>query len=326
MLVCSRPRFAENNYGISLLDLPDSILECILKCLSPREVCKLATLCTFLRDICRSESLWEKLMKQKWGNVIGNVAYKEWQKFIALKNIAKLMGKCNPFESFGSLHDDWPILTINGSSSSTSWPWSASLPDDSLMALCIALETGRFWFPAQIYHKENTGLLLYWYDGLLSYDFQTDTFRARYPHDGWKTTLRNITWDRVRAAVVDNSPYVIHISDCLNDLKPGNHIEIQWRWSQRDPYDWWYAVIGHLESCEDSKNHCHCCYRDELIVEFNQYPLNSRWRRAMLNRKEYKEQGNPQEGFYGGIRKLQNQEIAMRKTLSSHADGLSHGE
>lgn len=40
----------------------------------------------------------------------------------------------------------------------------------------------------------------------------------------------------VRVPPVDCHPYVVHISDCLDKLKPGNHIEIQWRASNQSPY------------------------------------------------------------------------------------------
>lgn len=40
----------------------------------------------------------------------------------------------------------------------------------------------------------------------------------------------------VRVPVVDSHPYVVHVSDCLDNLKPGDHIEIQWRGSIQAPY------------------------------------------------------------------------------------------
>lgn len=40
----------------------------------------------------------------------------------------------------------------------------------------------------------------------------------------------------VRVPVVDSHPYVVHVSDCLDNLKPGDHIEIQWRGSSQAPY------------------------------------------------------------------------------------------
>lgn len=46
----------------------------------------------------------------------------------------------------------------------------------------------------------------------------------------------SIHWDRLRAPPVDTPAHDLHISDCLNDLKPGDHIEIQWRRSKEFPY------------------------------------------------------------------------------------------
>jgi hypothetical protein len=61
-------------------------------------------------------------------------------------------------------------------------------------------------------------------------------FCCRYsPHER-RTTEENIQWDRLRAPPVDTPPHILHASDCLNDLKPGNHIEIQWRRKREFPY------------------------------------------------------------------------------------------
>lgn len=46
----------------------------------------------------------------------------------------------------------------------------------------------------------------------------------------------HIPWDRIRAAPVDTPSHMLHVSDCLHDLKPGDHIEIQWRRSKEFPY------------------------------------------------------------------------------------------
>lgn len=47
---------------------------------------------------------------------------------------------------------------------------------------------------------------------------------------------------------------------------------------------------------------------DTVWLEFNQYTLGSRWRRAAIDRKCHREEGNEAEGFYGGIRKLNTKE------------------
>ncbi|KAM7256219.1 hypothetical protein ACFE04_011960 [Oxalis oulophora] len=70
----------------------------------------------------------------------------------------------------------------------------------------------------------------------------------------------NITWDRIRAPPFDNPAHVLDISDCLHDLKPSDHIEIQWRRNNDISYGWWYGVVGHLESCDQNKDYCNCRY------------------------------------------------------------------
>ncbi|RDX86744.1 F-box protein, partial [Mucuna pruriens] len=137
--------------------------------------------------------------------------------------------------------------------------------------------------------------------------------KVMYQTGGWRFLGKNIEWDMVRVPVVNSPPYVMHVSDCL-DLKPGDHIEIQWRGNTQCPYDWWYAVIGHLDSCNENYCQCHCS--DTLIVEFRQYPEISNMRRIRLSRKNYGEQGDQSSGFYGGIRKLHNEdEIETWKKL-----------
>lgn len=52
---------------------------------------------------------------------------------------------------------------------------------------------------------------------------------VRYPSKGRSIDEENIPWNRIRAPPIDTLPNSLHNSDCLNDLKPGDHIEIQWR-------------------------------------------------------------------------------------------------
>ena len=63
------------------------------------------------------------------------------------------MGRQNSFESSGSFYGDWAIPTI-GSTSTTTWQWSDLTANDSAMAWCVSLESGRFWFPAQVNNKD----------------------------------------------------------------------------------------------------------------------------------------------------------------------------
>lgn len=59
---------------------------------------------------------------------------------------------------------------------------------------------------------------------------------SRYPSQVWGTKEANVKWDRIRAPPVDTPPFTPHASDCLHDLKPGDHIEIQWKSHERMPY------------------------------------------------------------------------------------------
>jgi hypothetical protein len=60
----------------------------------------------------------------------------------------------------------------------------------------------------------------------------------RYPAHGRRGEAREcgIPWERLRAPPIDNSPHDLYISDCLYDLHPGDHIEIQWRRNKEFPY------------------------------------------------------------------------------------------
>ncbi|KAE8664096.1 F-box protein [Hibiscus syriacus] len=235
-----------------------------------------------LRDRCTCDHLWEKHMKRKWGEVIGDAAYRE------------------SFEPG----------TENGENQLK----KSGLPVHSTMAWYLNLETGEFWFPAQNGHA---GFMLSCYDAKLSYDSKTDTFQARYSPDGRRMTEENISWDRLRVPPVDTCSYDLHSSDSLLDLKPGDHIEIQWRKTKEFPYGWWYGVVVHMESCGGTKTHCRCLYTDTVMLTFKQYLSSSRWRKTSINRKDHREVGNEADGFYGGIRKLyKEEEISKWKRLS----------
>ncbi|KAJ4724471.1 F-box family protein [Melia azedarach] len=309
----------EESGGMSVLDLPELVLECILEKLPPSGLCSMAGVCNSLRDRCMSDYLWERHMKQKWGRVIGPAAYREWQWHMASrKDSANLkQGKQRLWMKLLSLvrSFSWIRPKVDDSSKQRN-----SMPVDSIMSWYLALESGRFWFPAQVYNRENghVGFMLSCYDAELSYDLRTDTFQARYPPHGRRVIAieSGVPWERLRAPPVDTSPHDLHISDCLNELHPGDHIEIQWRRNKEFPYGWWYGVVGHLESCDGNENYCRCHNSDTVVLEFNQYTLGSRWRKTIINRKDHREEGNEADGFYGGIRKLNStEEINMWKRL-----------
>lgn len=292
----------------SLLDLPDWILDCILEFLSPLDLCRMAQVCTYLRDRSRSDALWEKQIKEKWGRLLGDVAFQEWQWHTTkIINTQSLLLQHNQIGSCGSFSGVWPFLSFN-SYLENFIDLISLFKNCSKMALYISLESGRFWFPAQVYKTAN----LFCYDAIVSYDSRTDTFQARSPTGGWRMIEGNIQWDRLRLSPVETSPRAFYMSNCMNDLKPGDQIEIQIRRRKDSPYNWWYAVVGHLETCDENVNHCHCQYSDMLVVEFKQYqPAENRWRRSVLNRNVYEEQGTRLRWF-GGIRKLDKEEEIER--------------
>ncbi|KAL0390764.1 UNVERIFIED_CONTAM: F-box protein [Sesamum calycinum] len=303
----------------SVLDLPDLVLECILEKLPPEGLCRMAGVCTSLRDWCTSDHLWERHMKNKWGRIVGPAAYREWQFHVVSGKSSTFFNQDKQKGLMGYLIQLWPFALIRSSFSNISKKQSFP-PVDSIMSWYLALESGKFWFPAQVYNRENghIGFMLSCYDAELSYDQRTDTFQARYPPHGRRASAieTGVTWDRLRAPPVDTSPHDLHISDCLNELKIGDQIEIQWRRNKEFPYGWWYGVVGHLETCDGNANYCRCHDSDTLVLEFNQYTLGSRWRRTIVSRKDHREEGNEADGFYGGIRKLcGKEEISMWKKL-----------
>ncbi|KAG0478746.1 hypothetical protein HPP92_013465 [Vanilla planifolia] len=253
------------------------------------------------------------------GRVIGPVAQRVWQRRLASTKEPLLATKANPNRLLVTLSCVWPLswfkLRLDGNSKHRS-PW----PDDSTMSCFLSLERGKFWFPAQVYNREHghVGFMLSCYDAELCYDCNTDTFHARYPPHGRRTIVieEGVQWDRVRTPPVDTLAHELHVSDCLHDLQPGDHVEIQWRRNKEFPYGWWYGNVGHLESCNGNEHYCRCKTSDTLVLEFNQYAHGSRWRRAVINRKDHREEGNETDGFYGGMRKLHDKdEISKWKQL-----------
>jgi len=149
--------------SISLLHFPEPILECILKLLSPKELVGMTEVCTCLRDRCRSDPLWEVHIKQKWGGVIGDVAFKEWQWHITTtkeKQINQLDEQINQKGSLGSFNGTWPMLYLRSYVEDCSH-LNSSLSNSFMMSLYFSLENGKFWFPAQVY-RVNPFWLAYW--------------------------------------------------------------------------------------------------------------------------------------------------------------------
>ncbi|KAL0723366.1 hypothetical protein Bca4012_037965 [Brassica carinata] len=282
------------DHQMSVLDLPDLALDRILELLPPSGLSSMARVCSSLRERCVSDHLWEKHLITKWGKVLGPAAHREWRCYLSsschLDSPRSQTGHPLGFDKIISLLRCISSVLRDGDNKQKKG-YASSLPLDSTMSFYLSLETGRFWFPAQVYNRENghVGFMLSCYDAELSYDTLTDTFQARYPPHGRRAVAveKGVTWKRLRAAPIDASPHHLHVSDSLNELKPGDHIEIQWRRNKEFPYEM-------------------------VVLEFNQYTVGSRWRRTMINKRDHREEGNEEEGFYGGIRKLScKEEIAM---------------
>lgn len=143
----------EEEGKVTLLDLPDLTLDCILDNLSPPDLCNMAAVCPSLRDRCRSDYLWEKHMGRKWGKVIGASAYRQWNWHVTSRSREKIHIERNQKGIFAFLPGFNPFQWIKTKSGNSRQPRS-SLPDDSIMALYLSLENGKFWFPAQVYNRE----------------------------------------------------------------------------------------------------------------------------------------------------------------------------
>ena len=150
----SKEENEEEEGKVSLLDLPDLPLECILGHLSPAELCSVATVCTYLRDTSRSDHLWKKHMERKWGKVFGDAACRQWKCHVASKTREKISNQQNQKGIFAFLHGDFRPLVWIKAKSEKGTQSSSSFPEDSVMALYLSLESGKFWFPAQVYNRE----------------------------------------------------------------------------------------------------------------------------------------------------------------------------
>ncbi|KZV32290.1 F-box protein-like [Dorcoceras hygrometricum] len=274
----------------------------------------MARVCCFLRERCISDRFWAKLFKQKWGAVVGDSFYREWQCYVSSRRVPGFLN--SRAQKRGLFHFFSGIFLKNLRMNERDVVSRCSLPVNSVMSCYLALETGKFWFPAQVFNRENghIGFVLSCYDAKLSYDATSDNFVARYPSHGKSMIEEDVDWDRIRAPSVDTAANATHVSTCLGELKPDDHVEIQWRRNKAFPYGWWYGVVGHIESCTACHNECHCkCHiNDVVILEFKQYSAESRWRKVLVSRKDHTETGDETVGFYGGIRKLCNKEEIER--------------
>ncbi|KAL5220313.1 hypothetical protein ABZP36_025026 [Zizania latifolia] len=311
--------------ALPLLDLPELVLERVLEELPPPSLAAMACVCAALRDRCSTDNLWERHVSGKWGHVLGAAARKEWEAELSARQSAGALPQ--PARRRGwadSLACAWPFSWIGcrwlkgdavaAEPSPVPAPSPSPLapPVCSVVAWYRTVECGEFWFPAQVYNREDghIGFMLSCYDAHLRYDRRTDTFTARYPPHGRKPAKEEdgVQWSRIRAPPASTLAHDLHTSGCLDDLRPGDHFEIQWRKNKDFPYGWWYGVVGHQESCNANEHLCRCHEDDMVVLEFRHYAPGSRWRQTTVSRKDHREKGDETDGFYGGIRKLQTSE------------------
>lgn len=153
---------------VSILDLPDLALECILGKLPPSGLCNMAGVCRTLREMCRDDYLWERHMREKWGKVMGQAAKREWDWYLASRKeshggsvvVERRHGARKLMWNQSSVKPKKWIMSLssfllwlksrldNGSRIST------PLPDNSIMSWYFSLESGKFGFPAQVYNRE----------------------------------------------------------------------------------------------------------------------------------------------------------------------------
>jgi len=156
----------EDENKMSLLDLPDLTLDCILEKLSPSELCAMTSVCSELRDKCVSDHLWEKHMEIKWGRLMGDAAIQEWKSHVAtimrcLTSSSSSSRKSKPNWSSRFVANLKPFAWLSSNHGCENRGSSSYLaPIDSVMYWYSNLENGKFWFPAQVYNREVIMLMI----------------------------------------------------------------------------------------------------------------------------------------------------------------------
>lgn len=146
--------------NFSVLDLPDLVLDCILERLEPSGLLNMAEVCTSWRSKCRSDHLWQNHMNKKWRKVIGEDALREWQWYVenfeskcCRSRKGKRRGLVVRLASLVWDSVPW-IGRVKESKEYETMKTHSPPPDDSIMYWYLALETGKFHFPAQVYNRE----------------------------------------------------------------------------------------------------------------------------------------------------------------------------
>lgn len=140
-----------------ILDLPDLAFESILARLPASELKNMAGVCKSIREICTSDHLWEIHMKQKWGRIIGRRAHEEWK-----LRTSDFNGGRNGYLSVGGgmiknfISFFCPLAVIKSKlfGANPIADKTFCFPTGSIMSFYFSLQSGKFWFPAQIYNRE----------------------------------------------------------------------------------------------------------------------------------------------------------------------------
>lgn len=148
----------------SVLDLPELAIDCILERLPPAELQNMGAVCRSMRERCRSDHLWERHMSEKWGRVLGRAARDEWKAHLAS---AGESGGVSSVSGGGSKRRRW-LAALSCVCPVVSWmrprpdcgKSSGPVLDDSIMSWYLSMESGKFWFPAQVYNREVSSHLL----------------------------------------------------------------------------------------------------------------------------------------------------------------------
>jgi len=61
---------------------------------------------------------------------------------------------------------------------------------------------------------------------------------CRYPpHGPWTIVVEEgVHWEILRSPPLDTPAHDLYLSDCLDKLQPGDHVEVQWRRNKDFPY------------------------------------------------------------------------------------------
>ena len=147
----------------SVLDLPELAIDCILAKLPPPELRNMAAVCWSMRDRCQSDHLWERHMSDKWGPVLGTAAREEWRSYLSSSTAAGagVSAGCGSGGSgkrrrwLAALSCVCPVVSWMRPRADGGAGWSAGpVLDDSIMSCYLHMESGKFWFPAQVYNRE----------------------------------------------------------------------------------------------------------------------------------------------------------------------------